>query len=162
MPQLTNPEDALRAFQRALDNKLIKTARGSTDPTLLVHLDRPNDVPRATYVRMEGARVAALVAFVVSEPIESGIHCFGIGYAVHPRYRGEGRAKSIVVAALAEFQEGLKRSGVSTFHVEAIVGASNVASQHVASNVISTHGEPGIDGPSGEKILAYVRKIAPP
>lgn len=159
MPQLTNPENTLRAFQRALDSQSIPTQPGSTDASLLVHMDMPEGQPRVTYARLEGKKVASLVVFCMSESIEPGVPCFGIGYAVHPRYRGEGRARSIVEAAIKEFQNGMRRNGVEHFHVEAVVGASNAPSQRVASAVISQDARPGQDALSAEKIFAYVRKI---
>lgn len=159
MPMLTDPLHALLSFQRALQNRAIAPERGELDPSVLVLVDRPNGELRMTYARMEGSRVAALVNFTPAEPIESGVPCFGIGYAVHQNYRGQGRAKSLVEASIAEVRNGLGRNGVPTFHVEAIVGADNIASQHVATATISQDAKPGTDGPSGVPILQYVRKV---
>lgn len=160
MPQLTNPEDALRAFQRALDARSISTRPASTDPSLHVHMDFPDGVvPRITYAELEDSKVAALVVVVPAEPIEHGVLCFGIGYAVHPRFRGQGRASRIVERALGEFRHGMHGRGVHDFYVEAIVGVTNVASQRVASKTLSTEGREGIDAPSGKAILAYAKRF---
>ena len=159
MPVLTDPLNALLSFQRALQNRAVAPRPGELDTTVLVHADQPNGELRLTYVRLEGQKVAALVNFTSAEPIESGVPCFGIGYAVHQNYRQEGRAKSLVEAAMAELRNGLSRNGVPTFHVEAVVSTDNIASQQVAARTLSPNATPGTDQCSGVSILQYVRKV---
>jgi len=159
MPALTDPLNALLSFQRALQNRAVAPRPGDLDPTVLVYVDQPNGELRLTYVRLEGQKVAALVNFTNAEPIESGMPCYGIGYAVHQNYRQQGRAKSLVEAAIAELRNGLGRNRIPAFHVEAIVGADNVASQHVAAKTLSPNATLGTDQYSGVPILQYVRKV---
>lgn len=159
MPTLTDPHNALLSFQRALQNHAVAPQPGELDPSVLVYADQPNGVLRLTYVRLEGQKVAALVSFIESEPIEPGVPCYGIGYALHQKYRQQGRAKSLVEAAVKELRNGLGRNRVSALHVEAIVGVDNVGSQHVAASTLTPVATPGIDQYSGVPILQYVRKV---
>lgn len=159
MPGLTDPLEALLSFQRALAGRKISPARGDLDPTILVLKDDPNGLLRLTYARVRAGRVTALVNFVVADPVEPGVPCFNMGYAVHKDLRGQGRAKELVTAAIAELQNGLARNGVRSFHVEAIVGTDNVESQHVAAATVSGHAQPGIDHPSQVPILQYIRRV---
>lgn len=159
MPALIDPLNALLSFQRALQRGAVQPVRGALDPTVLAYRDEPNGELRLTYARMEGQRVAALVNFATAEPIEPGLPCFGIGYAVHEKYRGQGRAKSLVEAAIAELTTGLARNSLRAFHIEAVVGADNFASQKIAQATISATGKPGTDVFSGVPILQYVRKV---
>ncbi|SLM22904.1 GNAT family N-acetyltransferase [Stenotrophomonas indicatrix] len=161
MPELTDPLKALLSFQHALQNRMVVPRPGELDPSVLVYADRPAGEPRFTYVRLEGLKVAALVNFTPSDPFEPGIPCYGIGYAVHQNFRGQGRAQSLVKAAIAELRNGLARNGIPIFHIEAIVGADNIASQHVAAATLSPDAKPGTDQYSGVPIFQYVRKIEP-
>lgn len=155
---MTDPSDALKSFQEALLGNQLQMQRGEVDPELLVYLDHPNEKPRFTYVRLQRRTVTALVMLVVSDAIE-GTPCFQIGYAVPEAYRNQGRAKSAVSAAISELKHGLLRNEVATFHVEAIVGADNKASQHVAAGTISTTPVAISDQVSGLPAFHYVRKI---
>jgi hypothetical protein len=92
------------------------------------------------------------------EPIE-GVPCFQIGYAVPKEYRGQGRAKGIVDAAIAELKHGLGRNKIHSFYVEAIVGTDNEASKHVAATTISATPVAVTDKYSGLPALQYVRKV---
>ena len=69
----------------------------------------------------------------------------GIGYAVPEAYRNQGRAKEIVNAAISDISANLDE----TFFVEAIVGADNIPSQHVAAQVISAESEAVTEQHSG-------------
>jgi hypothetical protein len=155
---MTDPSDALKSFQQALVDGQIQLQRGQIDPELFVHLDRPNDQPRFTYVRLQLQTVTALVILVISDPIE-GKPCFQIGYAVPEAYRSQGRANNAVCAAIIELKHGLARNKISTFYVEAIVGTDNEASKHVAAATISTTPVEVTDQVSGLPALHYVRKI---
>lgn len=159
MTALTDPLNALLSFQRALQNRTIVPWPGELDPTVLVYADQPNGELRLTYVQLEVQKVVALVNFTNAESIESGMPCYGIGYAVHQNYRGQGLAASLVEAAIAELRNGLGRNYFPAFHVEAIVGTDNVASQNVATKVLSPNATLGIDQYSGAPILQYVRKV---
>lgn len=158
MAAMTDPTDALVSFQEALRQGAIEMQRGALDRELFVHLDHPNGQARFTYVRVERQTVTALVNLTVVDPIE-GIPCLQIGVAVPEKYRKQGRAKEAVEAAIAELQHGLARSKIATFYVEAIVGADNEASKHVAAATISPAPIEITDEFSGLPALQYLRKI---
>lgn len=155
---MTDPYDALKSFQQAYLNGQIQLKRGDIDRELFVHVDHPTGTPRFTYVKLEGQTVTALVMLVVCEPL-SGVPCFQVGYAVPAAYRGEGRAKNAVAAAIAELKQGLARNKISTFYMEGIVGADNEASKRVAAATISNAPAEVTDCFSGLPALQYLRKI---
>jgi hypothetical protein len=119
--QMTDPLAALTSFQEVFETEGIPLQRGVIDPTLFVHRDEPTGSPRFTYVRLDRRTVTALVMFAQVQPLK-GLLCFQLGVAVPEKYRAQGRAKEIVIAATAELQNGLSRSGIPAFYVEAVVG----------------------------------------
>jgi hypothetical protein len=158
LAKMTDPSDALTSFQQALRDGLIEVHAGTIDPELYVHLDHPNGTPRFTYGRHKGDVITALVVLAMCEPID-GVPCFQIGYAVPEDYRSQGRAKSIVDAAIAELKHGLGRNKIDSFYVEAIVGVDNEASKRVATTTISTTPVAVTDKYSGLPALQYLRKV---
>ncbi len=92
------------------------------------------------YVRLKGKTVTAMVIFA-AQPPEDGKPIFSVGYAVPKGFEKQGRAKDILVAAIADMQAGLFRNGFPEFYIEAIVGADNVASRKIAEQVISDEPE---------------------
>jgi hypothetical protein len=157
---MVDPSNALQSFQRELLRGRIGLQPGQLDPGLFLHVDTALGERRLTYVRLEGQTVTALVMFVVSEPIDRTT-CFGIGYAVPEGYRNQGRAKEIIEAAIADLRHGLGRQGPFEFYVEAIIGASNLASQRVAEQVISKKPIAVTDQQSGLPAFQYLRKVEP-
>jgi len=157
---MTDPSDGMKSFQKELRRGGITIQVTRTDPTLFVHLDAPKGPPgiRFTYVALKGKTVTAMVIFV-AQPPEDGKPYFAVGYAVPKRFQKQGRAKDILVAALADMQAGLLRNGVPEFYVEAIVGADNVASRKIAEQVISDKPEAITEGLSGLPAFKYVRRI---
>lgn len=133
---MADPFDSLKSFEKAFDNRELQLQRGEVDRELFVHADRPQGEMRLTYARVQRKSVTALAIAVLAEPIE-GIPCFQLGVAVPEAYRGQGRAKNIAEAAIAEMKSGFARNNIRTFYVEAIVGAHNEPSQRVAAAVIS-------------------------
>jgi len=108
---------------------------------------------------MDGTTVTAFANFLQCDPIE-GLPCLAVGYAVPEAYRNQGRAKEIVNAAISDLRQVLGQSGQHpAFFVEAIVGADNIPSQHVAAQVISAESEAVTDQHSGMPALRYVRKV---
>jgi hypothetical protein len=160
MPAMTDPAEALASFQEALLAGEIRLQRGAVDPDLYVYADRPNGMPRLTYVRLEAQTVTVFVNFALADPVE-GMPCFQIGYAVPPSLRRQGRAKNAVTAALAELQVGMRRNGVAGFYIEAVVGVDNPASQRVAEETIAPTATPITDEVSGQPALQYLREIPP-
>lgn len=160
MPAMTDPSDALASFQQMLPLGVLRLEPGAIDPNVFVHGDTPAPgVRRLTYVRLDGQAVTAMALLTSCDPIE-GRPCFALGYAVPPVYRGQGRAKAIVIAALAELAEGFGRAGILPIYVEAIVGADNLASQGVAAASLSPDRRAVIDEVSGLPALQYLRRIS--
>ncbi len=157
---MTDPSDGMKSFQKELRRGGIAIQVTKTDPNLFVHLDAPNGPPeiRFTYVRLKGQTVTAMVIFAAQRP-EDGKPYFAVGYAVPKRFQKQGRAKDILVAALADMQDGLFRNGFPEFYIEAIVGAANVASRKIAEQVISDEPEAITEGLSGLPAFKYVRRI---
>ena len=153
---MTDPMNALRSFQEEFLLHEPQLKRTRLDPNLYVHIDTPNAEIRVTFMRIEGKTVTALVSFCEGEPID-GMHCYNIGYAVAEAYRNQGRAKEIVSAAIAELLQGGE-----AFCVNAIVAADNVASQRVATQVISDTPDPITEQVSGLPAFRYFRRIEPP
>lgn len=158
MAPMTDPFSALTSFQLALQCGGISLSPGVSDAKLYAHVDYPGDKPRITYVRLEGLTVTALAMFVKVED-HCGHPCFQLGYAVPCGYRGQGRGKEIVNAALQELKAwGIGHSNGVIF-VEAVVGADNPFSQKISASCLSATPDQITDGPSGEPALHYVLRI---
>lgn len=155
---MTDPFESLTSFQKAFDDRELKLQRGEIDRELFVHVDQPQGVMRLTYAWAQRKTVTALALAVLTEPIE-GIPCFQLGVAVREDYRGQGRAKNIVQAAIAEMKSGFARNNIPAFYVEAIVGAHNEPSRRVAAAIISDSPKEITDEFSGLPAFQYLRRI---
>ena len=147
---MTDPSDGMKSFQKELRRGGIAIQVAKTDPGLFVHLDAPNGPReiRITYVRLKGKNCDGDGDVVAQRP-EDGKPYFAVGYAVPKRFQKQGRAKDVLVAALADMQAGLARNGISEFYIEAIIGADNVASRKIAEQVISDEPEAITEGQVG-------------
>ena len=157
---VTDPSDGMRSFQRELRRGRMAIQVARTDPNLFVHRDAPSGPPeyRFTYVRLKGKTVTAMVIFA-AQPPEDGKPYFAVGYAVPKRFQSQGRAKDVLVAALADMQVGLARNGIPEFYIEAIVAADNEASRKIAEQLISDKPEAITEGHSGLPAFKYVRRV---
>lgn len=159
MPQITDPMPALESFQKFFREEKPAVQPGTLDPEVFLFVDRVEEGKmRFAYFRHKRRTVTAFVMLIPADPYE-GEQCVQLGWAVPPEYRGQGRAKELVAAALAEFKNGIARSGITTFYVEAIVGADNEPSQHVAAATISNSPSKVTDKASGLPALQYLGKI---
>lgn len=159
MPAIIDPTVGMLSFQQALLDGEIDLEPCSIDPKLAVHMDRPQGQMRLTYVRLSPSKIVeAMAIFTPVEPIER-LPTFQVGYAVPPEYRGQGFAKAIVEAGIAEMKKGLGRNGMKTFWVEAVIGVDNLASRGVAEAVLFKSGKTAIDGHSKVAVLQYARKV---
>jgi hypothetical protein len=158
MPTSVNPMDALKSFEPALRAGEISVQPGEVDQDVFVHLDHPNGEPRVTYVRFKNSSLTSLAIIIPAEPYK-GERCFQIGYAVPQHLRKRGLAKEIARAAIAEFRAGMAHNGIDVFHVEAIVGTKNLASQKVAESIFGKPTKECVDQHSSEPILQYMLKI---
>ena len=145
---------AMESFQGALDQDLISTLRGELDKDLHVLQDVAGGLVRMTYVYIANNRVTAFASIAQCDPID-GKPCFQIGYAVPEDHRGQGFAKKITSAAMAEFSNGLIRNGADSFVIEAAVGIENNASVAVARAVIADSGTDATDHNTGQPIKLF-------
>lgn len=139
----------------------IDQCRGEKD--LFSHVDFPtgnkND-PRYTYVCLDEKKsVKAFVVMAVAEPL-NGLPCFGIGYAVPEKHRGNGYAKEAVAVALRAFRAKMKNNRIKEFYVEAIIGRDNDPSNAVAMAAISPHRTEVTDKISQTPCFRYELKIS--
>jgi len=157
---MTDPFEGLVSFQQALLNGEIRLQRGEIHLDVFLHVDYPrgDDVPRFTYVRLDGQEVTAF-ANMVPAGLVHDLPCFQVGVAVPEVYRGRGYAKGIVAAAIAELRNGLLRNNIRSFYVEAVVSVDNDPSKRVASSTISSTSTEITDEVSGLPALRYLRKI---
>jgi RimJ/RimL family protein N-acetyltransferase len=155
---MTDPMDALRGLQTALDSGIVAMRPCELHSELAVLLDQPTDKPRFTYALIEKNSVVAVALFVLAEPVR-GVRCFSIGYAVIEARRNEGIGSRILEQAIDELRNGLARNGAREFYLEAIVSTQNLASNRVARKLISKSPESGTDCFSGEQIFQYFRKV---
>jgi RimJ/RimL family protein N-acetyltransferase len=155
---MTDPSNAMHSFQEELARGRIKLEPGNIDPDIFLFVDEAEGRPRFSYVRLEQGTVTVFVTLVQGGFIERAPR-FDIGYAVPDAYRKQGRAKEAVGMAITEMQHGLARARISTFYVEAIVGADNKASRRVAEQLISVTSTAMTDEISGLPALRYLRKV---
>ena len=155
--RIADPMDALVSLQREVRRGML-TNPTELSPGVRVVLDQPNGVIRYSYARIEHGRVKSIAIFVHHEPI-NGVPCFNLGYAVPEAYRNRGWAGLIIEQGIQELRRGLGRHGAKSFYVEAVVGTDNLASQRVASKIISDAPVAGTDSESGEPILQYTRLV---
>jgi len=108
----------------------------------------------------EGTTVTAMVNFRPREPID-GRRAFNIELSVPEDRRRQGRGQEAVDAALLELRHELKRNGVTSFQVEAIVEMENAASRRIAENSISELSSATTDHYSGRPAFRYLRSFEP-
>ncbi len=148
MAEMTNPEVALPSFQEALDAGELSVQRSKTDPTLFLTLDQRESGGRLTYFRTLDERVTG-ICMVVPNGFHNGAACFDLGYATVSEFRRQGRGTELVGAAVRDHIAGMKRAGVESFYIEAVVGVENLASQCIASRHLGAQREEIIDSVSG-------------
>ena len=155
MVGMTDPMEALKNLQ-------VEVGRGlrfqpcELNSNMGVYMDQPNGRTRLSYAIIEGEVVKALSLFVAIDP-EEGVPCFTAGYAVAEGFRNNGLATTILQNSIAELKYGLGKNRVKRFYIDAIIGLDNIASQKVASKVISTKQEKIVDCYSGNDAYRYLR-----
>lgn len=157
MSQMTDPHVGLVSFQEALQDGRIHPTACNKQPQLVVLHDDAEGTPRLTYALIEGGIVKATAAYVNVEPIV-GIPCFGLGYAVGEPFRKQGLAYDIVEASIDELRHGFRKH-IPQFYIEAIVSVDNLASNKVASRLLTANPDSITDEVSGEPAFHYVRLI---
>ena len=156
MPEIANPMDALLSLQPAIDGGevALQACAGHKDLWMLV--DFPNGEPRTTYVVLEVGLAQCIVQFLPADPID-GVPCLSIGYATMEAARNRGLASATLSKAIRDMRAGLRRNGVRSFYVEAIVSTLNRPSQKVAERALGPAAKSATDHFSGEPVLQFVK-----
>ena len=155
---ITDPMDALRFLQVALDAREVALQSCELHPEIGVLLDHPNGVTRFTYASVAGGNVQAVALFAEADRMH-GLPCFNVGIAVIEPLRGRGLASTVLEKAIAEMKNGFRRTPMKAFYLEAVVSISNEPSNRLASKAFSSTRESGTDAYAGEPIFQYVRKV---
>jgi hypothetical protein len=155
---MTDPMDALVYLQEALDAGTVQMRSSDIHPDLKVLVDHPLGELRLTYASIADGIVQSIALFLMVDPLD-GVPCFALGWAVIESMRGRGLATETMVKAMEELQKGLKRNGIHKFYVEAIVARSNVASNRLASRLVSDSPTTGTDAISGVPIFKYLKLL---
>ncbi len=155
---MADPHLGMISFQRALRERLIDIHPVRNHNNLFSHLDEPEPgVPRFTYVRLldDGVTVIAFASFVMNGFIGDS-PCTAAGYAVPQAFRGRGYAKQILVDAIHDLTLQAGHNGFETVYFEAVINASNLASQRVAEFALAgAERDEIIDAASGVPACRY-------
>ncbi|MGY3852837.1 GNAT family N-acetyltransferase [Aeromonas aquatilis] len=121
-------EIAFKAFQKALNNNLIKTDAGAIHKKLRVHMDRPEGQIRFTYALMAtGTRIKASCVAVNTDQYKEK-PCFDVGVTTLKKFRGKGFGQEVLSKSIDEMKQGFFRNGISEFYLELKVDKDNIAS----------------------------------
>jgi len=160
MTGMTDPTVGMNSLQRAIGKNEVTLQKCDIYPDLQMLVDHPapGEV-RVTYVQVIHGRVRGYVVFIKAQPFE-GLPCFSIGYAVPEKFRRNGIGAQIVEKSIQEMKSGMARNGLKRFYVEAIVDSENIASQKLASKVISAQADRDVvEKESGKAAVAYMRLV---
>lgn len=155
---MTDPMDGLNGLQLALNAGTVQLSQCDVHPGLKVLLDHPNNTPRFTYAQVDGKSVQAIALIVLTEPLEA-LPCFQLGFAVVEPLRGRGVGSRIVRQAMDELVNGLSRTPMKEFYLEAVVSRENHASIAILKRLISEPPKSCKDGFSGDSAFQYLQKI---
>ena len=158
MAAFVDPSEGMASFQQTLRQRILELRPCATDANLFVHADQPDGLFRLSYAYVSGKEVTAFASFVrgVSSASEQR---FQLAYAVPGALRGQGRAKAVVRAAIAEMRDGFARSGLKALLIAAVVRPEDVAAQHVAAAVLDLADREFTDEATGRPVLFYTRSF---
>lgn len=156
---MTDPTTALLSFQQALADEKISPSPGRWNPDLQVLQDEPNGCLRVTHAKIVGTTAQGIVEYFIVQPV-GGIPCFQIGYAVAPSFRRQGIATALLRESMEELKRELQSVGLHEYYLEAVVGVQNVASNKIATLLLSTNPDSITDGVSGEPAFQYLKKVS--
>ncbi|WP_186130643.1 GNAT family N-acetyltransferase [Burkholderia gladioli] len=155
MSEMVDPHIGLLSYQDAFLKRTIAPVPTFYEKGLLVLMDGEGRDKRITNALVEGRTVKATVVFAYADPYEGEL-CFGVGYAVAEKFRGQGIATDMLDRCINDFRQGMK---MPAFYVEAIVDATNLASRRVCEKVLSTDAEPMIEELSGKPAFRYFKRV---
>ncbi len=149
---------ALNGLQSALDAGAVQLRPCDLHPQMKMMMDEPTGKPRFTYALVDGGKVQAVALFALVDPNE-GLNCFKVGFAVLEKLRGKGVASRILQQSIDELRNGLGRTPMKEFYVEAIVSTGNDASNAICRKILSASPSSCVDAFSKEPALQYLRKF---
>lgn len=155
---MTDPMQALNGLQTALDAGAVRLQPCDVHRDLMVLLDHPTGTPRFTYALMAGRLVQAIALFALVQPHE-GLQCFQLGIAVIEKMRGQGIGSRVLQQSIGELRNGLSRTPMKEFYIEAVVSIDNHPSNAIAKRLISDSPTNITDAFSKEPALQYLRKL---
>ncbi|MBE8578453.1 hypothetical protein [Vibrio sp. OPT18] len=128
----------LENISDAIDKNSIELEPGRMFDDVYSHFDKPDGVPRVTYVMFSPSiknEVIARCAIILERSID-GVGVWSIDWAVKDSYRGQGFGTAIATKASLEFTNGMKPQIQNGFYFEAIVSKNNLASNQIASKLL--------------------------
>jgi GNAT superfamily N-acetyltransferase len=158
MSTMTDPTPAMVSMEQALRAGGMRLEPSHLDTNLGTFLDLANGKRRFSCAYRHGDTITAFATLIIVDQID-GLPVFHAGFAVPPPYRGQGRAKAVLKAAIAELAAGLGRASKSAFYIEAVVGVGNAASNAVCRSVLTEKPEEITDSVSGQPALHYIRRV---
>ncbi|OOF88798.1 hypothetical protein BKG94_04270 [Rodentibacter ratti] len=151
---MSDPMRALLSLQEELSNNRI-TLLNCKNSELHMCFDKPEGIPRFTYVKINRGEIQSFCNFVLSDPIDK-TPCFQIGYAVPQKFQNKGFGKEIAKLALIEFLTNMFRASDSkSLYIESVISINNLASQKITDYILSTEPEQITDSFSNEKMFCY-------
>jgi len=157
MVSMVDPHDGLVSYREALSKGLIRPQLGRAHAELTVLLDDAEGEKRLTYALMQDGEVLGIAIYVMNG-YEYEKPCFQVGYAVFDKFRNQGVAKELLKMSLDELSSEFKDIFPS-FHIEAVVSPSNVASKKVAEAIIGGTPDEITDKHSGENAHRYTKTV---
>ncbi len=157
MPEIADPMNGLRNFQRELDNGTQMEFRELNKSYFARFDEFPEGGKRYSYLKIMNGEIQAISMFGLVEPIK-GVDCYSIGYAVNENYRRRGLALESVNLGLADLAVILGQMKMKKFYLEAVVDVDNMPSLILAKKLFSSLGLPTKDYPTGKPAL-YFKKL---
>lgn len=155
MAEMSDPHIGLLSYQRAFVRRDIAPMPTIYEKGLFILADGEGEDKRITYALVDARIVKATVVFAYADPYE-GERCFGVGYAVAEKFRGQGIATDVLKRSISDFRQGMK---MPVLYVEAIVDATNLASRRVCEKVLSIDAEPMTEELSGKPSFRYFKRV---
>jgi GNAT superfamily N-acetyltransferase len=168
---MTDPMDSLVGLQDALDAGRVGLQEfqvGALHPEVRLYHDVPAlGAMRLTYAVFEPAsaivgrstcRLCAVSLFVRADDFE-GLPVFQAGIAVARHARSQGLGTKLFQQSIEELRNGLGRTPLKDFWIEAIVRQDNDHSNRIASRVLNAHPKTIVDGVSKEPAFQYFLRV---
>ncbi|MEG1767054.1 MAG: hypothetical protein RR311_01195 [Comamonas sp.] len=140
-PQLSGSEMALLSLNHlatAIRNNEIDLQRGNLFEDVYLHVDKPQDRVRFTYVIFSPTEQNKPIAKLscITRGAHENAPLWDVDWAVDPKYQGKKWGLTIAVKASEEFKNGMRGKYPNGYWLEAIVDDANEPSKIIASRII--------------------------